>query len=298
MLTDIFKNIFRCPDTGEMLREEADAFVSVSGKRWPIKNNIPRFVSSDMYVGSFSFEWNLHDTTQIDSLTGENYSEQFFRQKTGLSPEDIQGKLVLDAGVGAGRFSDIVIKWGANVVGIDLSYSVEAAYRNLGSRENIIIAQADIDRPPFAHETFDYIISIGVLHHTPDTRAYFQKLIPLLKKGGEICIWVYPSEGSYRRRAAWIPFTNKIPTKWFYRWCQIFVPFATEHYRIFRFLTAFFPFSNSGIGVDNDILDTFDCYSPKYHGIHSPDEVVAWFEECGLGNIQTFSFKTAVRGKK
>ncbi|MGH8655604.1 MAG: class I SAM-dependent methyltransferase [Gammaproteobacteria bacterium] len=37
---------------------------------------------------------------------------------------------------------------------------------------------------PFAAKSFDVIFSIGVLHHTPDTKAYFQKLVPLLKAGG------------------------------------------------------------------------------------------------------------------
>ncbi|MEO5360118.1 MAG: methyltransferase domain-containing protein [Nitrospirota bacterium] len=294
----VFKNIFRCPDTGEILKDDGDAFISVSGRRWPIVNNIPRFVDTDMYVDSFSFEWKLHAHTQIDSLTGTNSSEDFFVQKTGLSPDEVKGKLILDAGVGAGRFSDILSKWGANVVGIDLSYAVEAAYRNHLSSKNVIIAQADIGKPPFAPETFDFIVSIGVLHHTPDTRAYFKALVPLLKPGGEICIWVYPAEGNYLTRAAWIPFTSKIPTKLFYKWCQIFVPFAQRHYKIFRLLSAFFPFSNQGLGLDNDILDTFDGYSPKYHGVHSEKEVVGWFEECGLKNIQTLQFKTSVRGNK
>ncbi len=156
----LFRDIFHCPESGEPLTLENDVFMSPSGKRWPVHKNIPRFVESDLYVGSFSFEWNTHNRTQLDSFTGTHFSEEFLKQKTGLSAGQVNGKLVLDAGVGAGRFADVLSKWGAHVVGVDLSYAVEAAYNNLHDRPNVTIAQADIGKLPFAPETFDYIISI------------------------------------------------------------------------------------------------------------------------------------------
>ena len=293
-------DLFRCPETGEPLREEGDALVGVlDGKRYPIVRGIPRFVSDDHYVDSFSFEWNTHNTTQLDSRTGSTSSEEMFKTKTGLSREQVEGKLVLDAGVGAGRFTDILSRWDARVVGVDLSYAVEAAYANFKHLPNVRIAQADIGRLPFAPGTFDFIVSIGVLHHTPDTKAYFRKLVPLLKPGGEICIWVYPAQGDYVKRAAWIPFTSRIPDRWFYGFCRVFVPWALKRRDnlIVEFLARAFPFSNQGLGLENDILDTFDGYSPTFHGIHNPPEVVGWFEEAGLTDIRVLPWDTAVRGR-
>ncbi|GAI58627.1 unnamed protein product, partial [marine sediment metagenome] len=43
---------------------------------------------------------------------------------------------------------------------------------------------------------------------------------------------------------------------------------------------------------------TFDGYSPKYHGIHNPEEVIAWFRDAGLINIRTLPFDTSVRGQR
>ena len=34
---------------------------------YPIRNGVPRFVPTDDYVGNFSFEWNVHRKTQVDS---------------------------------------------------------------------------------------------------------------------------------------------------------------------------------------------------------------------------------------
>ena len=286
------------PTSGEPLKLSDGSLISRSSK-FPIVREIPRFVSSDHYVKSFSFEWNTHSNTQLDAFRGDDSSEQQFRLKTAFTKQELQGKLVLDAGVGAGRYSDIVSRWGADVVGVDLSYAVEAAHRNFVDRGNVFIAQADIGALPFRPESFDAIFSIGVLHHTPNTRDYFLKLVPLLKPGGTIAIWVYPREGDYIVRKSWIRFVNKIPPRMFYDWCRWFVPWAQRHLDNpwVGLIRRLFPFSTQGLGLENDILDTFDGYSPRYHGIHTPDEVEIWFKDAGLTEVRRPSdWNTCVRG--
>jgi len=53
------------------------------------------------------------------------------------------------------------------------------------------VVQADLYRPPFAQESFDFIYSIGVLHHLPDPEGAFHNLLRYLKPGGEIQIYLY-----------------------------------------------------------------------------------------------------------
>ena len=277
-------------------RRVAEILVDAS---YPVVRGIPRFVPNDQYARSFSFEWNMHARTQIDAFRGDATSQEEFFAKTGFTRRELEGKLVLDAGIGAGRYADVASRWGADVVGVDLSYAVEAAYANFRGRRNIWIAQADIGSLPFKPESFDVIFSIGVLHHTPDTKRYFMKLIPLLKPGGCIAIWVYPPEDSYIVRRAWVPFVNKIPPRLFYRWCRWFVPWihACAYTRIGGIVRKAFPVSDKGAGIEWDILDTFDGYSPRYHWLHSPDEVIGWFREAGLEDIRRPSaWNTCVRG--
>jgi SAM-dependent methyltransferase len=294
VLTDVLVH----PQTKKKLTWQPDGLIAEDGTVFPIVRGIPRFVGSDAYVNSFSFEWNTHNRTQLDSFTGSEASEAFFAEKTTLTPDDVRGRLVLDAGIGAGRFSDVLSRWGANVVGVDLSYAVEASHANFLDRENVLVAQADIGQLPFAPGTFDLIVSIGVLHHTPDTEKYFKALVPLLKEGGRICIWVYPKIGDYITRNEWIPYTSRIPSKMFYDWCRWFVPLAERHRdrRWVQMARKLFPFSDQGLGLENDILDTFDGYSPTFHGIHTPEEVVRWFNEAGLSEVRALPYLTAVTG--
>jgi SAM-dependent methyltransferase len=289
----------RCPKCQGVLAQQADGLHCGCGSTWPVLRSVPRFVPSDAYVASFSFEWNTHKTTQLDSQRGDSMTADTLRVKTGLTPEAVRGKLVLDAGMGTGRFSQVMSSWGARVIGADLSLAVEAARENLGGRDDVLVTQADIGRLPFAPGTFDFIVSIGVLHHTPDTRAHFQALVPLLKPGGTICIWVYPDQGVYLTRARWIPWTSRIPPRMFYEWCRWFVPRMRRNPKapLARMIARMFPYSEQDYGLENDILDTFDGFSPRYHGVHSAEEVCEWFRAAGLTDVQALPFPTSVRGR-
>ena len=73
---------------------------------------------------------------------------------------------------------------------IDLGPAVEVARLNTQAR-NVHVVQADLHNPPFALESFDFIYSIGVLHHLPNPEAAFQNLLRFLKPGGEVQIYLY-----------------------------------------------------------------------------------------------------------
>ncbi len=299
-VTHPLHRFLRCPACRGGLAVEPEAFRCGCGQRWPVVRGVPRFVASDAYVSSFSFEWNTHKTTQLDTVRGDGMTENTLREKTGLTPDDVRGRLVLDAGMGTGRFTQVLARWGARVIGADLSLAVEAAKENLGDRDDVLVTQGDIARLPFAPATFDFIVSIGVLHHTSDTRRHFEALLPLLKPGGTICIWVYPDAGVYRTRTQWIPWTRRIPARMFYQWCRWFVPKVRRNPQspFSRMVATMFPYSEQDYGLENDILDTFDGFSPWFHGIHSPEEVMGWFRDNGLQDVRSLPFITAVRGRK
>ena len=163
---------------------------SACAAEYPIRNGIPRFVPNAAYAQSFSFEWQRWRRTQFDTAS-RRASLTTFVASTGRCPEDMAGKVVLEAGCGAGRYMDLMARAGAQIIGIDLSQAIEVAQENLGHLPNCHFVQGDLMCPPFRAEAFDFVYSIGVLHHTPDTRKAFSGLVPILKPGGEIAVWVY-----------------------------------------------------------------------------------------------------------
>lgn len=162
---------------------------SKCGVEFPIHNGIPRFVPSDAYLSSFSFEWMRWRSIQFDTEERQD-TESIFKISTGRRPDELAGKLALDAGCGAGRYVDVVSRAGADVVGVDFSFSVDSARQNLRGLPNCHLVQADLLRLPFRAGTFDFIYSIGVLEHTPDTRRAFLSLAQALKPTGEIAIYL------------------------------------------------------------------------------------------------------------
>lgn len=271
---------------------------------YKITNFIPRFVLSDEYTNNFSFEWNKHKQTQFDSISGINESETMFTQKTGFVPEELKDKLVLDVGCGSGRYMEVVQNYGGHIVGIDLSYSVDAAFKNLGFKNNVHVIQADIFKLPFKEGVFDCLFSIGVLHHTPNTKKAFECLPRLLKKGGQIAIWVYSNEGISMKLingVSWIyrVITTRLPQQWIYKFSYISLPlyrFKTVKW-IRPILELILPTSTHKI-KEWRVLDTFDWYSPKYQWKHTYKEVMKWFTDAGLVDIKKIDVPISVKGRK
>jgi SAM-dependent methyltransferase len=120
----------------------------------------------------------------------DEWERQFLDYMQPHGPEFFRGKKVLDAGCGNGRFAYYAAKYGAEVWAIDLGPAVEVARHNTES-VNVHAVQADLHNPPFAFESFDFIYSIGVLHHLPDPEIAFRNLLRFLKPGGEVQIYLY-----------------------------------------------------------------------------------------------------------
>jgi SAM-dependent methyltransferase len=114
-----------------------------------------------------------------------------------LPASALAGQRVLDAGCGSGKFAVATMEAGARaVVAVDLSDAVDVAWRNLRDRPGAHVVQASIDRLPLRPGAFDFGYSIGVLHHTPDPEKAFHQIVPLVRPGGRLFIWVYAREGN------------------------------------------------------------------------------------------------------
>jgi SAM-dependent methyltransferase len=296
--------ILICVQCGALLPVEASwestgTRCSGCGTVVPVIRGIPRFVASDAYVGSFSFEWNRHKKTQLDDLTCRE-SEATFREKTGLTPEQVAGRLVLDVGCGMGRFADVVERWGGRVVGVDLSLAVEAAFANLGDRANVRILQADLFHLPFSPGAFDIVYSIGVLHHTPDCEKACRAILRFVRPGGRACIWVYGKMGPWERFARmYRRVTVKMPKRLLHALCQIAIPWhhVCRLPVIGPLLWTVLPVSKHP-NPDWRVLDTFDWYSPKYQSLHTFPEVYHWFRSEGFVEIELFDMPVAVAGSR
>ena len=218
-----------------------------------------------------------------------------------VKPQFFEGKIGLDAGCGFGRHLFYAAEFGAEMIGVDLSEAVEAAYRNTKHLPNVHIIQADIYNLSFRDNSFDFIYSIGVLHHLPDPKEGFKSLLPLLKSGGAIFIWVYSTARPGLNYL--IELIRKVTTKIPYKplkylcflaasleWILLIKPYKIlstksisknliNHIAPSRIkLYAQYPFQVS-------YADWFDRLSAPIRFYYSEDDIRQWFEEANLRNI-------------
>jgi SAM-dependent methyltransferase len=105
------------------------------------------------------------------------------------------GALVLEAGCGTGQLSNFLgMQWDRRVIGADLclnSLKLAKGFRDRCGITNNSFLQMNLFRPPFAPESFDVVISNGVLHHTNDPLGGFRSISRLVKPGGLIIVGLY-----------------------------------------------------------------------------------------------------------
>ncbi len=296
-----------CPSCRGRLERAEQAYACAScGARWPIVAGVPRFVDSQHYVGSFGYEWTRHAHTQLDDARSRE-SERVFAEKTGLTPEAVKGKLVLDVGVGTGRFADVVARWGGTPVGVDLSLAVLSARANLARYPEARVAQADLFNLPFREETFDVVYSIGVLHHTPSTQEAFRTVARFLKPGGVAAIGIYEASPIYEYSDRYRRYTTALSHSLlhFLSHAAIAAPHVVRlaktlagsvaEQRVYEAVL-----SSRHANPQWRVLDTFDWYSPRYQWLHTEAEVKSWFHELGFEDVRRLPEETmvSVRGRR
>lgn len=120
----------------------------------------------------------------------ERWKENF-RSSIPVSLEFFSGKIGVDIGCGNGRHLYWAHEFGAEMVGLELSEGVELARANTADCPRSHVVQGDIYHLPFKKSVFDFAYSIGVLHHLPDPREGFHRVLPSLRPKGRIFFWVY-----------------------------------------------------------------------------------------------------------
>lgn len=267
--------------------------------RIPVVRGIPRFVDvpdtddARRTQASFGYEWTHFNDWQPSGET--NFTDYF----AGLDLGSLRNAAVLDAGCGMGRHARQIAPHARAVVAVDFSAAIEQAARNTAPQANVTCMQADLTRLPLRDETFDYVYSLGVLHHIADTEGTLAGLVRKVKPGGRIRIYLYwKREGfvglllSLATAARLV--TTRLPFPLLRALCWLL--------SVVLFGAVILPYRLLGAlgvrGIDNWPLwvytkypfrvlynDQFDRFSAPIEKRYSPDEVRAMLARLGLTDI-------------
>src|SRR6266542_6993938 len=104
------------------------------------------------------------------------------------------GEWVLDLGCGAGTDTLVAAQMvgpKGHVTGIDMTPEMLAKARSAAEGmglANVELVEGEAEQLPFEDETFDIVISNGVIDLVPDKDAVFSEIFRVLKPGGRIQI--------------------------------------------------------------------------------------------------------------
>ena len=113
-----------------------------------------------------------------------------------VSPFDlklIKDKKIMEVGVGSGRITNNLIKFNPQKI-IGIEPQLRSVKKNINSSK-VELLNLKAQNMNFENE-FNYVFSLGVIHHIPEYRDALKKIYNSLKKDGKFIIWVYGKEGN------------------------------------------------------------------------------------------------------
>ncbi len=135
-------------------------------------------------------EENIEFFKKLEEIK-ETDTETFSKHLWGF--DQFNGKRVLDIGCGPGWYSVNLAKNGAKVVSLDLTenaiFRCRRYFKAYGLHGDKVVA--DAQQLPFKSNSFDGVISSGVLHHAPNVRKTIEEVHRILKPGGRSTISIY-----------------------------------------------------------------------------------------------------------
>lgn len=138
-------------------------------------------------VKSFGEEWkNFNEFSEQEIIDHGGYFFDIVTEEMVNS-----GTVMGDFGCGSGRFIKYFQKRVGFIAGVDPSAAIFAADKLIGKDENVELCQASISNIPYPDESFDFVMSIGVLHHIPNTEEAMRSCVKKIKKGGYFCTYIY-----------------------------------------------------------------------------------------------------------
>ena len=327
MKTDLIR-MLRCPQSGrQLILKNSDIDIDGNVRNgvlatpdnryiYEVVDYIPRFVEKSNYADNFGMQWNKFSKTQLDSYSGLPISSERFWRATGWSPDEIKDQWVLDVGCGSGRFAEIALMAGANVVALDYSSAVDACWNNLKNHPRLHVVQGDIYALPFVKASFKYVYSLGVLQHTPDVERAFAALPLMVASGGYLCTDFYwrRLRTVFHPKYLLRPITRRLDQRVLFNYLSKAVPallFISQflgRMPVFgRLLKRLIPVADyTGIYPLNQrqleewaLLDTFDMLGPRYDSPQTAITIRTWMIDAGMQHVEVLHVNLlVVRGIK
>jgi 2-polyprenyl-3-methyl-5-hydroxy-6-metoxy-1,4-benzoquinol methylase len=266
-------DLLRCPSSGgPMIRDDGGySSVAAPSLRFPIEDGVIRaFLAHDAPRTDVTVDMqrfysanpfpNYDDMETIGSLIEKSLARGF--------PEMLNRTIgphatVLEVGCGTGQLGNFLSIIGRRVLSVDMTLNSLNLGQQFKRRNNLVdvtFAQMNLFRLPLRPAAFDCVICTGVLHHTNDPFGGFRGLIPLVRPGGHLIVGLYNLYGRQKTRGRAM-LAGVLGER-----VAALDPYLHDH----------------KMAPDKQRAWFMDQYRNPHESLHTMDEVLRWFDECGL----------------
>jgi len=240
----------------------------------------------------YSYWWN---ESHNDLVYNKSSTEKIFFSTLSLNLNDFNDKIILDAGCGNGRFSDLISEANPKLLVItDVSDGIFEAKNKIKNRiSNLIAIKGDINQIPFKEEVFDIIYSWGVIHHTPRPRFTFDNISKLCKLNGKLGIYVYKQNPDYSHNNMYLrllfilrQYLLILPLRFISQFLSeknVIKLFTPIHFieKLFNcgIVGCHSNQSNNKFEKKNYFRIVIDRFKTKYASEHQEYEIINWFKQ-------------------
>ena len=247
-------------------------------KNYNVEWNIPQFFIPNDYVeGKFDVTKDMKSFYEETPFPNYNDSETVaaFMDKAKkwvfarLLDEQIPfNSRIIECGCWTGQLSNFLSLSNRKVIWADMcmnSLKLANEFKENNNLKNVKFMQMNLFRPTFKPESFDYVISNWVLHHTSDPYGAFQSISKLVRPWGHIIIGLYHKYGRI---------FNDVRRVIFKYWWKQF-QFLDHHLR--------------DKSVDTIKKDSWfnDQYLNPHESKHTISEVIKWYEDNGFDFVKS-----------
>ncbi len=270
-------DILICPICGGDVKILDDSIICQNNHKFPINDQIPLMFNDDKDVSKLSVTQKIKEFYEehpfpsydekdnLSTLINKANNSIFAKQLNDELPYNIK---ILEVGCGTGQLTNYLgiahrITYGTDICINSLNLANQFKNKNSATRSSFY--QMNLFKPIFKENSFNVVISNGVLHHTKNPELGFKIISKLLKKDGYIVIGLYNRYGRV--------FTNLRRI--------LFRLTGKAFYKLDPYL------KRKDVAQDKKNIWFSDQYENPQESTHTYREVLQWFRKYGFEYVSS-----------
>ena len=301
-------NILRCPSCRkplsirEISQKEGEEiitgklFCKECKRLYPIVSGVPEILddcdeNTFRTARSYNLAYNLWWKYKLADAVYVKAETEKIMDAMGIKPDNLKSKRFLDAGCGMGIIAYGISRFGCDVVAIDISESVQMAFK-MCKGKNIHFVKGDLAKIPFKENCFDFIYCGDVLMNVSDPKKVLSNFFKLLKRGGKLFVTFYNKNSNITywkivypvwKIISKLPFPIQDVLSWFFALVYIFASVSRHKnkslYYLFRRGRALY----------------YEVFGTGFYHVEDPAKIKNYFIENNFKIIKIGFSKTAFK---